>query len=40
MHYVGRIDAAPTLEPWELAGAHTGLTRQTLIDASVGHPLA
>jgi quercetin dioxygenase-like cupin family protein len=36
MHHVGRIDASPTVEPLELTGAHTGLTRQTLIDASVG----
>lgn len=36
VHFVGRIDAAPIVEPWELAGAHTGLTRQTLVDGSVG----
>jgi hypothetical protein len=36
MHYVGRVDAAPSVDPWELAGAQTGLTRRTLIDASVG----
>jgi len=36
LHYVGRVDAAPIVVPWELAGAQTGLTRQTLIDASVG----
>ncbi len=36
MHYVGRVDDAPISDPWELAGAQTGLTRQTLIGASIG----
>jgi quercetin dioxygenase-like cupin family protein len=36
VHYVGRVDAAPIVDPWELAGAQSGLTRRTLIDASVG----
>jgi quercetin dioxygenase-like cupin family protein len=36
VHHVGRVDDAPIIDPWELAGAQTGLTRQTLIDAAVG----
>jgi len=36
VHYVSRVDTAPIVEPWEFAGAQTGLTRRTLIDASVG----